>query len=299
MGAISATGAAIIRPGAIIDLIPTGTGVLITGPTGSTITGRPITQAAAITIRDDSTGGIAYAVITSVTATGDTGAPGTGLTAVIGTGLTAVIGTGLTAVTGATNVSCQAVSFRLLTPVLSEVKNFRYSRGLARPREFRSISSPDRECMQRNGRGVGNVEAFELSRRRQPAQQVTIFYRQPAQTLVFRAQHQREWACKVGCLECLPRTALKTNALNARLAEFHKRAGQVCNMYDGNVFHRARRRLGQRAVEGRAVAPGHDESACIKRRGRAQDRPDIVRVRHLVKYDQRFAKGCIFDNFIQ
>lgn len=154
MGAISATGAAIIRPGAIISLIPTGTEVLITGPTGSTITGRTITQAAAITIRDDSTGGIAHAVITSVTATGDTDAP---VTAVIGTGLTGVIGTGLTAVTGATNVSCQAVSFRLLAPVLSEVKNLGYSRGLTRPREVGSISSPDRERMQRNGRGVGNV----------------------------------------------------------------------------------------------------------------------------------------------
>ncbi len=163
MGAISATGAAIIRPGAIISLIPTGTGVLITGPTGSTITGRTITQPAAITIRDDVTGRtitqpaditnrdditavIAHAVITSATAIVDTGVP-----------VTAVIGTGLTAVTGATNVSCQAVSFRLYTPVLSAVKNFRYSRGLARPREVRSISSPDRERMQRNGRGVGNV----------------------------------------------------------------------------------------------------------------------------------------------
>ena len=127
MGAISATGAAIIRPGAIISLIHTGTGVLITGPTGSTITGRTITQPAAITIRDDSTGGIAHAVITSVTATGDTDAP---VTAVIGTGLTGVIATGLTAViTGATNVSCQAVSFRLLAPVLSEVEEPRILSG--------------------------------------------------------------------------------------------------------------------------------------------------------------------------
>lgn len=159
MGAISATGTAIIRPGAIIGLIPTGTGVLITGPTGSTITGRPITQPADITNRDDITVGIAHAIITSATVIGDTGVPVTAVIATgLATGLTAVIATGLTAViTGATIVSCRVVSFRPLGPVLSAVKNFRYSRGLARPREVRSISSPDRERMQRNGRGVGNV----------------------------------------------------------------------------------------------------------------------------------------------
>ena len=172
MGLISVTGTVIIRPGAITSLIITGTGVPTTGPTGNTITGRIITQAKDITIPDNTTGGIAHAVITSATVTGDTGAPGT-VTIGTGTGLTAVI-------TGATNVSCRAISFRLYTPVLSEVKNLGYSRGHARPREFRSISSPDRERMQRNGRGVGNVEAFERSRRGQPAQQVTIFRRQPA-----------------------------------------------------------------------------------------------------------------------
>lgn len=118
MGAISATGTVTTRPGAIISPIPTGTGVLITGPTGSTITGRTITQPADITIRDeitdrtitqpaditnrdDITVGIAHAVITNATAIVDTGAPGT-VTIGTGTGLTAVI-------TGATIVSCQAV----------------------------------------------------------------------------------------------------------------------------------------------------------------------------------------------
>ena len=115
MGLISVSGTVIIRPGAIISLITTATGVPTTGPTGGTITGRTITQAADITIRDGITGrtitqaaditirdditvGIAHAVITSATAIGDTGAPVT-VTIGTGAGLTAVI-------TGATSASC-------------------------------------------------------------------------------------------------------------------------------------------------------------------------------------------------
>ncbi len=71
MDCISISGMAIIRQGGITSPIM-ATGALITGPTGSIITGR-ITQAAGITTRNATTGGTAHTITKSAAITGATG----------------------------------------------------------------------------------------------------------------------------------------------------------------------------------------------------------------------------------
>ena len=74
--------------------------------------------------------------------------------------------------------------------------------------------------------------------------------------------------------------------MQVELLQLGQRPREVLHQRDRHMLERAGGRLRQRAVERRAVAPGHDEAAGAERRARAQDGADVVRVGHLVEHDE-------------
>ena len=74
--------------------------------------------------------------------------------------------------------------------------------------------------------------------------------------------------------------------MTVELLQLGQRAREVLHQRDRHVLERAGGRLGQRAVERRAVPSRHDEPGRAEHRGRAQDGADVVRVGHLVEHDQ-------------
>ena len=79
--------------------------------------------------------------------------------------------------------------------------------------------------------------------------------------------------------------AVEADHVTAELLQLGQRAREVLHQRDRHVLERARGRLGQRAVERRAVAARHDEAGRAEHRRRAQDGADVVRVGHLVEHD--------------
>ena len=116
---------------------------------------------------------------------------------------------------------------------------------------------------------------------------VAALARQLAQALALRAQHQRR-ALRPGQRLDARRCASSSRPMtvHAELLQLGQRAGEVLHQRDRHMLERAGGRLGQRAVERRAVAARHDEAAGAERRGRAQDGADVVRVGDLVEHDE-------------
>src|SRR4029077_10282762 len=75
----------------------------------------------------------------------------------------------------------------------------------------------------------------------------------------------------------------------------HQSARQVLHGDDRDQFERARRRLGQHAGGLRTVPRRGDDGFDGKRRGAAQDRPDIVRVGDLVEHQHDAGRRQILD----
>ena len=83
--------------------------------------------------------------------------------------------------------------------------------------------------------------------------------------------------------------AVEADADYTEIAERPERLRQIGHQCDGNVLECARRRLGERACQRRAVPARHDEAAGGEHRRRSQDRPDVMRVGDLIEHDQRSA----------
>ena len=81
--------------------------------------------------------------------------------------------------------------------------------------------------------------------------------------------------------------------IKLQLLQLGQRPRQVLHQRHGYVLQRTGGRLGERAVERRAVPARHDHARRAEHRRRAQDGTDIVRVGHLVEHHDRPAGGTV------
>ncbi len=144
-----------------------------------------------------------------------------------------------------------------------------------------------RQFVKRDGRGGGDVQAFDRALDRKSGDLVAGFAGQAAQAFAFGAQHQRHAA--VGEDRAGQRLAagIQADAPDIGGLQRDHRAGDVDRTQQRHGFQRARRGLGQSAGFLRRVAVLGDDGGGAERGGRAHDRADIARVGHLIQHDDR------------
>ena len=100
-------------------------------------------------------------------------------------------------------------------------------------------------------------------------------------------EHQRHGSGRQGLSERGVSFTRQTNAPVSRFRQFLERAGQIHHAHPRNDFQRATRGFRHRARFRRGVTVLRDDRRGTERRGRAQDRADVVRVGHLVEHQHR------------
>ena len=102
----------------------------------------------------------------------------------------------------------------------------------------------------------------------------------------FGTEHQRDPRRSERILELRLRFAGQADPPEAGVANFLERAGEVDDPRPRHALERPGRGFGQRPAFGRGVAVLRDDSDRPERRGRAQDRADIMRIGDLVEHQQ-------------
>ena len=104
------------------------------------------------------------------------------------------------------------------------------------------------------------------------------------QALAFRAQNQRERLAQHDVAEVFAAFAVQANGLETDVVQLVQRASEVLHGDHGHELERAGGGFCQHAGRFGTVAGGGDDRLHRKRRGRAQDRPDIVRIGDLIEH---------------
>ena len=107
-----------------------------------------------------------------------------------------------------------------------------------------------------------------------------------AQPFSLGAEHERDGACGQGLADGRFRLAGEAEAPVAGLGHFLERASEIDHAHPRHDLECARGRFGDHPTFGRGVAVLRDQRGGIERRGRAQDRADVVRIGHLVENHQ-------------
>ena len=140
--------------------------------------------------------------------------------------------------------------------------------------------------MQRDRRGIGDIEARKRAFRRDAAQSVAMLLAQLTQTYALGAEHECERPCQRSRLQRHITFLGESDARIAKLAEFGESLGKILDEHDGHDVERAARDLGERAGEWRAVPLGQNETRCAEGGGRAEHGADIMRIGDLIQHDE-------------
>lgn len=140
--------------------------------------------------------------------------------------------------------------------------------------------------MQRDRRGIGDIEARKRSFRRDAAQSVAMLLAQLTQTCALGAEHECKRPCQRSRLQRHITFLGESDARIAKLAEFGESLGKILDEHDGHDVERAARDLGERAGKWRAVPLGQNETRCAEGGGRAEYGADIMRIGDLIEHDE-------------
>ena len=149
--------------------------------------------------------------------------------------------------------------------------------------------------IERESRGVRDIEAFDLARKIKAREAVAGLAGQLPQALAFGAEHQRKRRAKFDRREIVGRAAVQADDEEAAFLQCGERARQILHDGDRHQFERARGGLCQHAGRLGAVARGGDDRRDREGRGRPQDRADIVRIGDLVEDEHDAGIGEIVD----
>jgi len=143
-----------------------------------------------------------------------------------------------------------------------------------------------RELIERDGGGVGDIEAFDAALDRQFHQGVAMADRTLAQALALGAHDQGDIAAKIRLADRQIGRAVEPQPPIAQFGQFVQRPAEVGDPDPRQNFQRAGGGFGERARFRRRMPFGTDDGAGAEGGGGADDRADIMGIGHLVE-DQR------------
>jgi uncharacterized membrane protein len=149
--------------------------------------------------------------------------------------------------------------------------------------------------IERDRSRVGYVEALDASWQRQSGDDIAMGTGEVAQPFAFRADNESHRLGERSRGEVGVTGAVKADAERAVLAQHGKRAGEIPDNCDRDIFKCARGGLGEHAGRLRAVTGGRHQGLDRKCRSRSQDGSDIVRVGDLVEHQQQSRSGDVLD----
>ena len=140
--------------------------------------------------------------------------------------------------------------------------------------------------MERNRRGVGNIQACERASGRNAAKPIASLSRQLAETFSLRAEHEGERKGQ-GSGSPAPRLPPRpSQRARTRVRRARQGLRQVSNQDHRHDVESAARGLGQGPGQWRAVPRRQHECRGPKDGRRAQDGADILRIGDLIEHEQ-------------